>query len=94
LAADGRAQAVALTLGEHGALLVTATQAWRAQPMAIEVLSAVGAGDSFLGGMVSALASGKALEQAFRVAVAAGSAAVLSPGTELCREQDVEAAVA
>ncbi len=89
LAADGRAQAVALTLGEHGALLVTATQAWRAQPMAIEVLSAVGAGDSFLGGMVSALASGKALEQAFRVAVAAGSAAVLSPGTELCREQDV-----
>jgi 6-phosphofructokinase 2 len=89
LAADGRAQAVALTLGEHGALLVTATQAWRAQPMAIEVLSAVGAGDSFLGGMVSALASGKALEQAFRVAVAAGSAAVLSPATELCREQDV-----
>ena len=89
-AAHGRAEAVALTLGEQGALLVTATQAWRAQPMAIEVVSAVGAGDSFLGGMVAALASGKPLEQAFRVAVAAGSAAVLSPGTELCREADVK----
>jgi 6-phosphofructokinase 2 len=89
LTADGRAQIIALTLGEDGALLVTATQAWRAEPMAIEVVSAVGAGDSFVGGMVSALASGKPLEQAFRVAVAAGSAAVLTPGTELCREEDV-----
>ena len=79
LAADGRAQAVALTLGEQGALLVTADQAWRAQPMAIEVVSTVGAGDSFLGGMVAALAAGKPMEQAFRVAVAAASAAVLSP---------------
>jgi 6-phosphofructokinase 2 len=47
--------------------------------MAIEVVSAVGAGDSFVGGMVSALAHGKSLEDAFRVAVAAGSAAVLTP---------------
>ena len=89
LAANGRAQAVALTLGEQGALLVTASQAWRARPMTIEVVSAVGAGDSFLGGMVSALAAGQPLEQAFRVGVAAGSAAVLTPGNELCREQDV-----
>ena len=59
----GRAQAVALTLGEQGALLVTATQAWRAQPMAIEVVSTVGAGDSFLGGMVAALAAGKSMER-------------------------------
>jgi 6-phosphofructokinase 2 len=90
LVAGGRAQAVALTLGEDGALLVTAEHAWRAQPMAIEVVSAVGAGDSFLGGMVSALAAGKPLEEAFRVAVAAGCAAVLTPGNELCREQDVK----
>ena len=89
LVADGRAQAVALTLGEQGALLVTAKQAWRARPMRIEVVSTVGAGDSFLGGMVAALAAGKPMPEAFRVAVAAGSAAVMSPGTELCREEDV-----
>jgi 6-phosphofructokinase 2 len=90
LTAKGRAEIVALTLGEDGALLVTAKQAWRAQPMDIDVVSSVGAGDSFVGGMVAALADGKDLEQAFRMAMAAASAAVLSPGTELCREEDVK----
>ena len=51
--------------------------------------SSVCAGDSFLGGLVASLAKGDALEHAFRVAVAAASAAVMSPGTELCRETDV-----
>ena len=90
LIAGGRVKAVALTLGDQGALLVTADEAFRAQPMAIEPVSAVGAGDSFLGGLVSALASGHSLQQAFRVAVAAASAAVLSPGTELCRADEVQ----
>lgn len=90
LAAGGRAEAVALTLGDQGALLVTATKAWRAQPLAVEVVSTVGAGDSFLGGMVATLAAGKSIEQAFRVAVAAGAAAVMSPGTELSHEADVK----
>jgi 6-phosphofructokinase 2 len=89
LIADKRAEIVALTLGDDGALLVTGDRAWRAEPMAIEVVSTVGAGDSFLGGLVAALAAGKPLEQAFRMAVAAGSAAVLTPGTELCHEEDV-----
>lgn len=90
LVADGRTKAVALTLGDQGALLVTATEAFRAQPMTIELVSTVGAGDSFLGGLVAALAAGQSLHQAFRVAVAAASAAVLSPGTELCRQEDVQ----
>jgi 6-phosphofructokinase 2 len=87
--ADKRVEAVALTLGEDGALLITGEGAWRAEPMQIEVVSTVGAGDSFLGGMVAAIASGERLEQAFRMGVAAGSAAVMSPGTELCHEEDV-----
>jgi 6-phosphofructokinase 2 len=29
------------------------------------------------------------MDEAFRTAVAAGSAAVMSPGTELCRKEDV-----
>lgn len=89
LIAGGRTQAVALTLGEDGALLVTADEALRAAPMQIEVASAVGAGDSFLGGLMAALAAGQSIKEAFRMAVAAGSAAVMSPGTELCREDDV-----
>ena len=69
---------------------MTADRVFRSQPLAIRAVSTVGAGDSFLGGFVAALASGHSLERAFRVAVAAGSAAVLSPGTELCREEDVQ----
>jgi 6-phosphofructokinase 2 len=90
LIADKRVEAVALTLGEDGALLITADGAWRSEPMQIEVVSTVGAGDSFLGGMVAATAAGHRLDEAFRMGVAAGSAAVLSPGTELCHEADVK----
>jgi 6-phosphofructokinase 2 len=89
LIADGRVEIVALTLGEQGALLVTSDHAFRSEPLAIEMVSTVGAGDSFLGGLVAALSAGEDLQHAFRVAVAAGSAAVLSPGTELCHEEDV-----
>jgi len=89
LIADGRTQIVALTLGEQGAILVTRDRALRAQPMQIEVVSAVGAGDSFLGGLVAAFAKGETIDDAFRLAVAAGSAAVMSPGTELGGEDDV-----
>jgi 6-phosphofructokinase 2 len=40
--------------------------------------------------MVFGLASGHRLETAFRYGNAAGSAAVLAPGTELCRAEDVK----
>jgi len=90
LVASSRAEAVALTLGEDGALLITAQRVWRAAPMKIEVTSAVGAGDSFLGGMVAALAANKPIDEAFRMGVAAASAAVMSPGTELCHREDVQ----
>ena len=43
LTVEGRAEIIALTLGEHGALLVTAERAWRALPLAIEAVSTVGA---------------------------------------------------
>jgi 6-phosphofructokinase 2 len=89
LIADKSVEAVALTLGEDGALLITAGGVWRSQAVPIEVVSTVGAGDSFLGGMVATLAAGLRIEEAFRMGVAAGSAAVMNPGTELCREEDV-----
>ncbi len=58
---------------------------------AAKVRSAVGAGDSFLGAMVWSLATGETMDRAFSLGLAAGTAAVLTPGTELCRRQDVEA---
>jgi 6-phosphofructokinase 2 len=85
-----RAEVVVLTLAEQGALLVTRERAWRAQALRIEPVSAVGAGDSFLGAMIWSLACGHEMEQAFRYGMAAGSAALLTPGTELCRPEDIE----
>lgn len=87
---SGQTEVVALTLGDQGALLVTHDRVLRAPALAITPVSAVGAGDSFLGAMVRGLACGQPLETAFRYAVAAGSAALLMPGTELCRREDVE----
>lgn len=89
LIADGSAAVVALSLGAEGALLVAADDAWTAAGLPIRPVSTVGAGDSFLGGLLWALGQGLDLAEALRHAVAAGSAALLSPGTELCRRDDV-----
>jgi len=85
----GGAEVVALTLGAQGALLVTRNTAHLARSPPIEPVSAVGAGDSFVGGMVWSLAAGGDIVNAFRYGMAAGSAAVLNPGTELCHAGDV-----
>jgi 6-phosphofructokinase 2 len=87
---DGRAEIIALTLSAEGALLVARQGAWSADAPPLEVVSSVGAGDSFLGAMLCALVSERSLEDALRYGVAAGAAALLTPGTELCRRDDVE----
>jgi 6-phosphofructokinase 2 len=85
---SGQAEIVALSLGHRGALLVERDRVLRAQPVPITPLSAVGAGDSFLGALVWSLAEGNDLESAFRMAVAAGASALLRPGTDLARPAD------
>lgn len=87
---QGSVEILALTLGSDGALLVTGQDAWFADPLKLKLVSSVGAGDSFVGAMVWALASGRGMEDALRYGVAAGSATLLSPGTELCSRADVE----
>jgi 6-phosphofructokinase 2 len=86
----GQAEIVALTLGDHGALLVARDLVLRAKALPIKLVSVVGAGDSFLAALIWSLARGHPLDLAFRYAVAAGSAALLMPGTELCHAKDIE----
>ncbi|WP_332751659.1 1-phosphofructokinase family hexose kinase [Hydrogenophaga sp.] len=85
----GQADVVALTLGDRGALLLSRDGAWQAEALPVEVASSVGAGDSFVGALVWSLQQGDPLPQAFSWAMAAGSAALLTPGTGLCQPQDV-----
>jgi 1-phosphofructokinase family hexose kinase len=69
-----------ITLGSAGALLATNEGRWHAQGPRVPVVSTVGSGDSFLGGLVSALDHGKDYPEALRDAVAAGTANTLSAG--------------
>lgn len=80
---------LAVTLGHQGAVLATRDGVRRLRPPNVVAKSAVGAGDSFVGGMTFALAEGRPVEDAFVLGLAAGTAAVLTPGTELCRREDV-----
>lgn len=86
---QGQAENVAVTMGHRGALLARAEGVLRLPAVAIEAKSAVGAGDSFLSAMVFALAMGEHIEEAFRFGIAAGAAAVLTPGTALAHPEDI-----
>jgi len=86
---SGAAQYVAVTLGVDGALLASADGVLRVPAIEVPVQSAVGAGDSFVAAMTWSLAEGHDIEEAFRFGLAAGAAAVMTPGTELCHRKDV-----
>jgi 6-phosphofructokinase 2 len=90
LVLQGRAQVIVLSLGEGGAWLVSKEGAFFAPALPVTVISAIGAGDSFVGAMVWALSRGLDLRESFRYGVAAGSAALLSGGTGLCHSEDVD----
>jgi len=80
---------VAVTRGSAGALLVSKEEAWDASAPAVQALSTVGAGDSFLAALVWSLAGKKNMGEALRLGVAAGSAALLTEGTGLCWLSDI-----
>jgi 6-phosphofructokinase 2 len=88
--AAGRCDVLVVSLGAAGALLATARGCRRFAAPAVTALGSVGAGDSMLAGILVALVRGWALDEAVRFGVAAGSAAMLRPGTELCRREDAE----
>ena len=87
---NGLAEVLIISMGAGGAALVTADDFVEMRPPVVPIRSKVGAGDSMVGGIVLALALGRNLRDATRFGIAAGSAAVMTPGTQLCRPQDVE----
>lgn len=81
---------VLVSMGYRGLLLVSRDACYRATPPSVSVRSTVGAGDSAVAGFVFSHAGGKALEDCARFATAAGTAATLAPGNQLCRLADVQ----
>jgi 6-phosphofructokinase 2 len=81
---------VVITLGSAGAIVVSEEGGRHFRSPTVPIRSKVGAGDSMMAGIVLALARGEKKDQAVRFGVAAGAAAVMTPGTELCRKDDTE----
>lgn len=86
----GGAEAVVVSLGSSGAMLVAKNKSIHFVPPIVKRQSTVGAGDSMVAGMVFSLAEGKELEEAVRFGVACGTAATLNPGTALCTLEDAQ----
>lgn len=91
LAQSGAADMIALTLGSAGAILATADHVRHLPAPAVTARTGVGAGDSFLAGLVFALGRGQSDEIALKLAVACGAAAVQGTGTAQVKRADVAA---
>ncbi len=87
---SGRCEVLVISLGAAGALAVAKEFAEHILPPTVPIVSKVGAGDSMVAGIVLSLARGNPLRESVLFGVAAGTAAVMTPGTELCRREDAE----
>ncbi len=85
-----RCEVLVISLGAAGALVVSEKFAEHILPPTVPIISKVGAGDSMVAGIVLSLARGNPLRESVLFGVAAGTAAVMTPGTELCRREDAE----
>jgi 6-phosphofructokinase 2 len=91
LVEEGAAEVIVLSLGAAGAHL-----AQRGEPgldlraPTVPVESRIGAGDSMVAGIATALARGWPLVDAVRFGLATGAAAVMTPGSELAQRDDAE----
>jgi 6-phosphofructokinase 2 len=83
-------EAVVVSLGPAGALLVTKDINERFITPTVKIKTTVGAGDSMVAGIVMSLAQNKNIKEAVRFGVACGTAATLNEGTQLCKLDDVQ----
>lgn len=85
---DAGAKNVLVSLGKDGALLVSGEGSFFAPEVPVEVHSTVGAGDALVGGLLCGLSEYGSMLEAFRCAVAAGTASVMTEGTQLVVPED------
>jgi 6-phosphofructokinase 2 len=87
---SGKAQILLLSMGARGAMLATDNSIEYTVPPTVHVESTVGAGDSMVAGFVYAHSKGWNLMDVLMYSVAAGTAATITSGSELCRKNDVD----
>lgn len=84
LVQKGAAKHVIVARGADGSVLATAEGAWHAVAPRVDVISKVGAGDSFVGAYTLARGRDQSPQEALCQAVAAASAACATEATRLC----------
>ena len=88
LIAEGLSEVIVVSMGAAGAALITAEEYLHRRAPIVKAQSKVGAGDSMVAGLVLGLAQGRDLQETLCLGIAAGSAAVMTAGTQLCRRED------
>ncbi len=90
LITQGNIEVLVISMGGDGALLATKDGVEKFQAPQVEKVSSVGAGDSMVAGIVSKLVAGADIRTAVRYGLACGSAAIMTPGSELMRKEDAD----
>lgn len=85
---DGGIRHVVVSLGKDGALYVGEEGCFYAPEIPVEVKSTVGAGDALVGGLLYGLVTGGSMREGFRAGAAAGTASVMTEGTQLIIPDD------
>ena len=85
---DGGIRHVVVSLGKDGALYVGEEGCFYAPEIPVEVKSTVGAGDALVGGLLYGLVTGGSMREGFRAGAAAGTASVMTEGTQLIIPED------
>jgi len=86
----GMTQAIVVSLGAGGALLVTATSTQRFAAVPVQAISGVGAGDAMVAAIAVGLGRGWTLSDSVRLGIAAGAAMLMTPGTATPTRAEVE----
>ncbi len=87
---DRGIEVVIISRGGEGLVAANKDYTYKVTPPKVKVKSAVGAGDCTVAGFALRLSRNEPLIEACRLGGAMGAAAVMTPGTQLCRRTDVE----
>jgi len=83
-------ETILLTFGADGAAIISEDNVVKSEPISVQVKNTVGAGDSFLGGYLVGKARKLDDIDAFKIAVACGTAAVMQKGTDVFSMQEFD----
>ena len=87
---DSGVKNVCISMGEDGALIIDKDDAFICRPVACDVASTQGAGDSLMAGICMALKQNLSLNEQLKWGVACSLGSVTKEGTLLCEMEDFE----